>query len=53
MPFGRPGTLTDEEVYAVTAHLLYLKDLVGDDETIGPGNPPPGGDARPGSIHPR
>jgi S-disulfanyl-L-cysteine oxidoreductase SoxD len=34
MPFDRPGSLTDEEVYAVTAHLLYLNDLVGEDETM-------------------
>lgn len=30
-PFGAPGTLTDDEIYAVTAYLLYLNDLVGDD----------------------
>jgi S-disulfanyl-L-cysteine oxidoreductase SoxD len=34
MPFDRPGTLTDDEVYAVTAHLLYLNDLVGEDEAM-------------------
>ena len=34
MPFDRPGSLTDEEVYAITAHLLYLNDLVGEDETM-------------------
>jgi S-disulfanyl-L-cysteine oxidoreductase SoxD len=28
MPFDRPGSLTDDEVYAVTAYLLYLNGLV-------------------------
>ncbi len=28
MPFAEPESLTDEEVYAVTAYVLYLNDLV-------------------------
>jgi mono/diheme cytochrome c family protein len=28
MPFDRPGSLTDDEVYALTAYLLYLNGLV-------------------------
>lgn len=28
MPMTAPGSLTDDEVYAVTAYLLYLNDLV-------------------------
>jgi cytochrome c5 len=31
MPFTRPESLTDDEVYAVTAYVLYLNDLVDDD----------------------
>jgi cytochrome c len=34
MPAGAPGSLTDNEVYAVTAYVLYLNDLVGLDEPI-------------------
>lgn len=33
-PFGAPGTLTDDEIYAVTAYILYLNDLVDDEEFI-------------------
>jgi cytochrome c5 len=28
MPFTQPETLTDEEVYAITAYVLYLNDLI-------------------------
>ncbi len=31
MPFTKPESLTDDEVYAVTAYVLYLNDLVDDD----------------------
>lgn len=31
MPFGAAQTLTDDEVYAVTAYILYLNNLVDDD----------------------
>ncbi len=31
MPFPQPQSLTDEEVYAITAYVLYLNDLVEDD----------------------
>jgi len=31
MPFPQPQSMTDEEVYAVTAYVLYLNDLVEDD----------------------
>lgn len=34
MPFGAAGTLTDDEVYAITAYILYSNDLVGDDFTL-------------------
>jgi cytochrome c2 len=32
MPFGQATVLSDDEVYAVTAYLLYLNDIVTDEE---------------------
>ena len=34
MPFGAAGTLTNDEVYAITAYILYSNDLVDDDFTL-------------------
>jgi cytochrome c len=34
MPFGNAGTLSDDEVYAITAYILYSNDLVDDDFTL-------------------
>ena len=34
MPFGNAQSLTDDEVYAVTAYILYLNLLVDDDFTL-------------------
>ncbi|MGB7321572.1 MAG: c-type cytochrome [Albidovulum sp.] len=31
MPYGNAGTLTDDEVYAIVAYILYSNDLVEDD----------------------
>ncbi|MCR9255729.1 MAG: c-type cytochrome [Alphaproteobacteria bacterium] len=31
MPFGDAQSLTDDEVYSITAYILYLNDLVDDD----------------------
>lgn len=31
MPFGQAESLTPDEVYAITAYLLYVNDIVGDD----------------------
>jgi cytochrome c len=31
MPFYQPQSLDDDEVYAITAHVLYLNDLIEDD----------------------
>lgn len=31
MPFGAAGTLSDDEVYAITAYILYSNDLVDED----------------------
>lgn len=34
MPFDRPGSLSDPEVYAVTAYLLYLNEIIADDTVM-------------------
>ncbi len=36
MPFGDAQSLSDDEVYAVTAYILYLNDLIADDTELGP-----------------
>jgi cytochrome c len=34
MPLTTPGRLTDEEVYAVTAYLLFINDIVAEDHVL-------------------
>ena len=34
MPLDRPGSLKDDEVYALTAYLLYLNDLLDEGSTL-------------------
>lgn len=34
MPFGAAQTLSDDEVYAITAYILYSNDIVGEDFTL-------------------
>lgn len=34
MPFDRPGSLSASEVYAVSAYLLFLNNIVQADATI-------------------
>ncbi len=34
MPMTAPGTLSNNEVYAVTAYLLYLNNLIGKDDVM-------------------
>jgi len=34
MPFDRPGTLTNDQVYSLTAYVLYLNGLVKDTDVI-------------------
>ena len=34
MPLNREGTLTADQVYALTAYLLYLNDVISDDEVL-------------------
>jgi S-disulfanyl-L-cysteine oxidoreductase SoxD len=34
MPWDRPKSLTDDEVYAVAAYVLYLNGIIGQDEVL-------------------
>lgn len=34
MPFGDAQSLTDDEVYAITAYIMYVNDVVDDDEFV-------------------
>ncbi|QCW84842.1 cytochrome c [Methylotuvimicrobium buryatense] len=34
MPLSNPGSLTDDQVYAVTAYLLYLNRIIGPDDEM-------------------
>jgi len=34
MPFGEAQSLSDEEVYAITAYLLYMNDVVEDEDFV-------------------
>ncbi len=38
MPFNAPGTLSDDEIYAVSAYILALNGVIADDATLGPDN---------------
>ena len=40
MPLGREGTLTADEVYSLTAYLLFLNDLVPEDQVLDAKNLP-------------
>jgi S-disulfanyl-L-cysteine oxidoreductase SoxD len=40
MPMDVPGTLTDTEVYAVTAYLLYINNIIGEAEEMNAGSLP-------------
>ena len=34
MPYNKPHSLTDQEVYALTAYVLHLNNLIGDNDVI-------------------
>ncbi len=34
MPFEEPGTLSADQIYAVTAYVLYLNGIIGEDATL-------------------
>src|SRR6266852_9115546 len=34
MPFNQPGTLSHDDVYAVAAYVLFLNDIIGNNQTM-------------------
>jgi len=34
MPYQAPGSLSNDDVYAVTAYILYLNEIVGEDDRL-------------------
>jgi mono/diheme cytochrome c family protein len=34
MPFDHPGTMTDDEIYGVTAYVLFLNGVVGEQDVL-------------------
>ena len=34
MPLQSPGILSDDELYAVTAYVLYMNDIVDEDQSL-------------------
>src|SRR5690606_26857041 len=40
MPFDRPGSLSDEEVYAVSAYLLYRNEIIDREAVLDAGTLP-------------
>ena len=34
MPFDHPGTLTNDQIYATTAYVLFLNGIVGEQDVI-------------------
>ncbi len=40
MPFGKEGTLKPDEVYAITAYLLYKNDVIPEDQVLNAENLP-------------
>jgi hypothetical protein len=39
-PFDEPGSLTHDQVYAVTAYLLYLNGIIGEADVLDAGTLP-------------
>ena len=53
MPYPTPHSLTDPEVYALTAYLLSLNGIIGKDDVMDAKTPAEGSDAEPRQLHPR
>ena len=51
MPWDRPKSLTDEEVYAVAAYVLYLNGVIKQDDVHGRPVAAAGEDAEPRGLH--
>jgi S-disulfanyl-L-cysteine oxidoreductase SoxD len=51
MPWTAPKSLSDNEVYAVTADILRLNGIIGDDDVIDEQDASAGENAQPGRVH--
>ena len=51
MPYNAPRSLTDQEVYALTAYLLAANKLIGENDEIDAKTLPQGEDAEPRQLH--
>ena len=51
MPFNMPRSLTDNEVYALTAYILSINKLIGDNDVIDAKIAAAGENAEPGQLH--
>ena len=51
MPFRQPRTLTDDEVYALTAYILALNKLIGENDVMNAKTAAEGEDAEPRQVH--
>ena len=52
MPYPTPHSLTDPEVYALTAYLLSLNGIIGKDDVMDARTLAEGADAEPRQLHP-
>ncbi len=53
MPYIQPQSLSDDEVYAVTAYLLNLNGIIGENDGDERADVAEGEDAQPAELHPR
>ena len=51
MPYMQPRSLSDQEVYALTAYLLAANKLIGENDEINAEDAAEGADAEPGQFH--
>ena len=51
MPYTAPRSLTDDEVYALSAYILSLNKLIGENDTMDAQDPAAGEDAQPRQFH--
>ena len=52
MPFQESQSLTDDELYAVSAYILHLNGIVGANDVLRRPVAAQGADAEPGRVHP-
>ena len=52
-PFDEPGSLTADQVYAVTAYLLHLNGIIGEQDVMDAKTLPAGPDAEPRRLRAR